>query len=74
MTTVGLIPRGQESGVVRKEILVGMVNGLVVGSVVPLVLQRWGVDPAVASSMFVTPVTDAVGFLLLLGLASWLLL
>lgn len=49
------------------------VAGLV-GSVVPLVLQRWGVDPAVASSMFVTPVTDAVGFLLLLGLASWLLL
>lgn len=49
------------------------VAGLV-GSAVPLVLQRLGVDPAVASSMFVTPVTDACGFLLLLGLASWVLL
>lgn len=49
------------------------VAGLV-GSLVPLLLQRFGADPAVASSMFVTPVTDACGFLLLLGLASWVLL
>jgi len=49
------------------------VAGLV-GSVVPLVLQRYGADPAVASSIFVTPVTDACGFLLLLGLASLVLL
>jgi magnesium transporter len=50
-----------------------IVAGLL-GSVVPLVLQRLGADPAVSSSVFVTPVTDAFGFLLLLGLASWLLL
>jgi magnesium transporter len=50
-----------------------IVAGLL-GSVVPLVLQRMGADPAVSSSVFVTPVTDAFGFLLLLGLASWLLL
>jgi magnesium transporter len=50
-----------------------LVAGLV-GSFVPLILRRFGADPAVASSVFVTPVTDAVGFLLLLGLASWLLL
>jgi magnesium transporter len=49
------------------------VAGLV-GSLVPLLLQRCGADPAVASSMFVTPVTDACGFLFLLGLASWMLL
>jgi magnesium transporter len=49
------------------------IAGLV-GSLVPLVLHRFGADPAVASSMFVTPVTDACGFLLLLGLASWALL
>jgi len=50
-----------------------VVAGLV-GSLVPLLLERAGVDPAVASSVFVTPVTDACGFLLLLGLASWMLL
>jgi magnesium transporter len=38
------------------------------------VLQRLGADPAVSSSVFVTPVTDAVGFLMLLGLASAILL
>ncbi len=46
----------------------------VVGSVVPLVLARVGADPAVSSSVFVTPLTDACGFLLLLGLASTILL
>jgi magnesium transporter len=50
-----------------------VVAGLV-GSMVPLVLQRMGADPAVASSIFVTPVTDACGFLFLLGLATWVLL
>ncbi|HEX9580420.1 MAG TPA: magnesium transporter [Gemmatimonadales bacterium] len=50
-----------------------IVAGLV-GSVVPLVLHRLGADPAIASSIFVTPVTDACGFLFLLGLATWVLL
>jgi magnesium transporter len=50
-----------------------VIAGLV-GSLVPVVLQRLGADPAVSSSVFVTPVTDACGFLLLLGMASWLLL
>lgn len=50
-----------------------VIAGLV-GSMVPLLLQRAGVDPAVASSVFVTPVTDACGFLLLLGFATWMLL
>lgn len=44
------------------------------GAFVPIVLERVGVDPAVASSIFVTTFTDLVGFFLLLGLASALLL
>jgi magnesium transporter len=44
------------------------------GAFVPIVLERAGVDPAVASSIFVTTFTDLVGFFLLLGLASSLLL
>jgi magnesium transporter len=50
-----------------------VIAGLV-GATVPLVLHRLGADPAVSSSVFVTPVTDACGFLLLLGLASAILL
>ncbi len=40
------------------------------GVMVPLGLKRLGVDPAVASSVFVTMITDSMGFLLFLGLAS----
>lgn len=44
------------------------------GAFVPIVLERLDVDPAVASSIFVTTFTDMCGFLLLLGLATKLLL
>jgi magnesium transporter len=44
------------------------------GAFIPIVLERFGVDPAIASSIFVTTFTDTFGFLLLLGLAGWLLL
>ncbi|MCY3802040.1 MAG: magnesium transporter [Chloroflexi bacterium] len=48
-------------------------NMLIVGSVgagVPLFLRRIGLDPAVASAVIVTTVTDVFGFLLFLGIAS----
>ncbi|MEX2465730.1 MAG: magnesium transporter [Gemmatimonadota bacterium] len=59
-------------------VLIAMWGNLVVagflGSFVPSVMNRLGVDPAVGSSMFVTPFTDLFGFLFLLSLASGLLL
>jgi magnesium transporter len=59
-------------------VLLAMWGNLVVagflGSFVPSVMNRLGVDPAVGSSMFVTPFTDLFGFLFLLSLASGLLL
>jgi magnesium transporter len=44
------------------------------GILVPLTLRRLGADPAVSSSVFVTFVTDVVGFLAFLGLATVILL
>jgi magnesium transporter len=44
------------------------------GILVPLTLRRFGADPAVSSSVFVTFVTDCVGFLGFLGLATLILL
>lgn len=44
------------------------------GSSIPVLLERLGVDPAVASSIFVTTLTDVCGFGLLLGLATSILL
>ncbi len=44
------------------------------GAFIPTVLDRYGIDPAVASSVFVTTLTDLCGFILLLGLGTALLL
>jgi magnesium transporter len=44
------------------------------GVLIPLGLERIGVDPAVASAVFLTTVTDLVGFVSFLGLATWLLI
>jgi len=44
------------------------------GTLVPIVLDRFGVGPALASGAFVTTVTDVVGFFAFLGLAAWVLL
>jgi len=46
-----------------------LIAGLA-GVLVPLGLERAGADPAVASSVFVTMVTDSMGFLVFLGLAT----
>ncbi|MGE0792397.1 MAG: magnesium transporter [Sandaracinaceae bacterium] len=59
-------------------VLLAMWGNLVVagfaGAFVPSTLDRLGVDPSVASSVFVHTLTDLCGFFLLLGLASRLLL
>jgi magnesium transporter len=39
------------------------------GVLVPVVLERFDQDPAVASSVFVTMITDSMGFFAFLGLA-----
>ena len=95
--------------VIRREVLVGLVNGLIfalimgivgvlwfgspglgyviatamvinlvvaglAGTGIPILLERFGVDPALASGAFVTTVTDVVGFFAFLGLAALVLL
>ncbi len=40
------------------------------GTIIPITLSRCGIDPAVASSVFITTVTDILGFLTFLGLAT----
>jgi len=43
------------------------------GAAIPFVLKRFKIDPAIASSIFVTTATDVFGFLVFLGLGTWLL-
>ncbi len=102
------LTRSNSWRVVRREMTVGLINGLVFalilgvlaatffrladlglvvalamttvllaaglgGIVIPLVLNRMGADPAVASGPFVTTITDVISFLSVLGIATlWL--
>lgn len=102
------VPARKAFQVIMKEVLVGMINGIILGtlvsliavirgddpklgivvavalfgnlfiaglmgSLVPLTLERLRVDPAVASSIFITAFTDIMGYTLLFGLTFLLL-
>ena len=54
--------------------VLNMVVAGLAGTVIPVVLEKIGIDPALASGAFVTTVTDVVGFFAFLGLAAWMLL
>ena len=44
------------------------------GTIIPLTLRRFNIDPAVGSAVVLTTFTDAIGFFSFLGLAKWILL
>ena len=60
--------------VMAAAMVINMVIAGLSGILIPLGLTRLGFDPALAASIFVTTVTDVVGFSAFLGLAAWLLL
>ncbi len=60
--------------VIGAALVVNMIIAGFVGTVIPVVLDRLGADPALASGTFVTTTTDVMGFFLFLGLASVVLL
>lgn len=55
-------------------ILCDMILGAVAGGSIPLIFRSLGRDPAQASSIFLTTITDGAGFFIFLGLASLFLL
>ncbi|OJU50025.1 MAG: magnesium transporter [Mesorhizobium sp. 61-13] len=58
-------------GIIAAAMIINMFVAALAGILIPLLLDRFGVDPAVASAVFVTTVTDVVGFFAFLGLATW---
>jgi magnesium transporter len=60
--------------VIAMAMIINMVVAGLAGTTIPLLLDRNGIDPAVASSVFLTTITDVVGFAAFLGLAAWLLI
>ena len=68
---VGTIFWNAELGVViALAMLFNIIIAGLAGVIVPLTLDRYNADPAVASSIFVTMTTDSMGFLVFLGLAT----
>jgi magnesium transporter len=61
-------------GIIAGAMVINMIVAGLSGIILPILLDRAGVDPAVASGVFVTTVTDVVGFFAFLGLASMILL
>ncbi|MBA1338375.1 MAG: magnesium transporter [Pelagibacterales bacterium] len=49
-----------------------MIVAGIFGILVPVSLKKFNIDPAIASSVFVTTITDVIGFLSFLGLGSYL--
>lgn len=107
--SLNTLPDSKVLETIKKEVFVGIINGLVFGLVVslvavfnnhspilglvvfmamfgnlviagitgasvPIILEKLGFDPAVASSIILTAFTDTLGFLLILGLGSYFLL
>jgi magnesium transporter len=59
--------------VIGAAMVINLLAAALAGIFIPLVLNRYKFDPAVSSTVFVTTVTDVVGFFAFLGLASiWL--
>jgi magnesium transporter len=50
--------------------VVNLLVAALAGAVIPLGLKRYGIDPAIAGGVLLTTVTDVVGFMTFLGLAS----
>ena len=105
---IGEINYENQAGILKKEIAIGIINGLCIGLVVgvlgyfwvgslafgfvigtamllnlivatisgylvPILLKKVGIDPALASAVFVTTVTDVLGFFFFLVLATIML-
>jgi len=72
---IGWIAAGpQFGGVVALAMMLNLAVAGFAGAFVPLLLDRLRIDPAIASSVFVTTFTDMCGFFLLLGMATHFLL
>jgi magnesium transporter len=60
-------------GVIAAALIINLFAASLAGVTIPLILRKMGIDPALAGSVVLTTVTDVVGFVAFLGLATLLL-
>lgn len=75
MAVIGLLWFGsfQLGYVIALAMVINLVTAGLAGTGIPVLLDKAGIDPALASGAFVTTVTDVIGFFAFLGLAAVLL-
>ena len=54
-------------------VVINLVAGALAGALIPVILKRMSIDPALAGGVVLTTVTDVIGILAFIGLASYLL-
>jgi magnesium transporter len=60
--------------IIAAAITINLLSATLSGALLPLLLERLGIDPALAGGVILTTITDVVGFLAFLGLATLFLL
>jgi len=62
------------SAIFATALMINLIAAAFAGAMIPLILQRMKIDPALASGLMLTTVTDSLGFFVFLGLATIVLL
>lgn len=57
-------------GVIASAMVINLITAGICGAGIPILLNKMGQDPAISSSVFLTTITDVVGFFAFLGLAT----
>jgi magnesium transporter len=63
----------QLSMIIGVAMLLNLIVAALAGATIPMLLNKMGIDPALAGGVVLTTVTDVVGFLAFLGLAALLI-
>ncbi|MFB9885762.1 magnesium transporter [Balneatrix alpica] len=61
-TTIGIV--------IGAAIVINLIAAALAGTLLPVLLKAWNIDPALAGSVILTTITDVVGFMSFLGLAT----
>ena len=56
--------------IIGLSMIINLVVAALAGASIPMILKRYGIDPAIAGGVILTTVTDVVGFMTFLGLAT----
>ena len=60
-------------GVIAAALMINLIVGAISGVSLPLILEKLDIDPALAGGVILTTITDVVGFVSLLGIATFLM-